>query len=123
MKKYNKCIGSYGEDIACDYLKKKEYHIIDRNFSNRLGEVDIICTFNDILIFLEIKSRYTTNYGFPIEAVTYSKQKKIIKLSKSYIQYKNLYNLNIRYDVITILFNSINNSYELSHYIDAFRAY
>ena len=123
MKKYNKCIGSYGEDLACDFLEKNNYHIIDRNFSNKLGELDIICTFKDIIIFLEIKSRYTANYGLPIEAVTYSKQKKIIKLSKSYIQYRNLYNFNIRYDVITIMFNSKNSSYELTHYIDAFRAY
>ena len=123
MKKYNKCIGSYGEDLACAFLEKNNYHIIDRNFSNKLGELDIICTFKDIIIFLEIKSRYTANYGLPIEAVTYSKQKKIIKLSKSYIQYRNLYNFNIRYDVITIMFNSKNSSYELTHYIDAFRAY
>ncbi|WP_394896049.1 YraN family protein, partial [Clostridium baratii] len=44
MKKYNKDIGNYGEDLASSYLINKGYKIIDRNFSNRFGEIDIICS-------------------------------------------------------------------------------
>ena len=123
MKKYNKCIGNYGEDLACSFLKNLGYTILDRNFRTRYGEIDIICSYKDIIIFLEIKSRYTNNYGLPIESVTYSKQKQIIKLSKSYIHLKNLYNFNIRYDIISIIFSNKDNSYKLSHLCDAFRIY
>ncbi|MDZ4907388.1 YraN family protein, partial [Clostridium perfringens] len=43
MNSYNKCIGTYGEDLASSYLKSKGYYILSRNFRNRYGEIDLIC--------------------------------------------------------------------------------
>ena len=114
MKKYNKAIGDYGEKIAAEYLKSNGYKILDMNFRNKVGEIDIICTFNNILIFCEIKSRYTNSYGNPIESVTYSKQKQIIKLSNLYILSKKYFNYNIRYDVIEINLNNSNDFFKLN---------
>ncbi|MDU5107815.1 YraN family protein, partial [Clostridium sp.] len=87
MKRYNKDIGSYGEDLAIDYLKNKGYTIVARNFRNRNGEIDLVCKYLDIIIFIEVKSRYSYHFGLPRESVTYFKQKKIIYISK-YFLYK-----------------------------------
>ena len=84
MKKYNKAIGDYGENIAHDFLINNGYNILDMNYSNRYGEIDIICRSNNLIIFCEVKSRYTNSFGSPMESVTYSKQKQIIKLSSYY---------------------------------------
>lgn len=119
----NKDIGNYGETLSCRYLTAKGYKILERNFRNRLGEIDIICIFKNILVFVEVKSRYTKNYGYPLEAVNYKKQRNIIRLAESYIKFKKLYNLNIRFDVIEIFFNSENDKFSVNHLPDAFRLY
>lgn len=123
MKKYNKEIGTYGESIAKNFLITNGYKILDMNFRNKYGEIDIICKLNNIIIFCEIKSRYTNSFGSPIESITYYKQKQIIKLSQIYIIKNKFLNYNIRYDIIEIIFNNINASYTLNHVKDAFRTY
>ena len=123
MKKYNKAIGTYGENIAKDFLITNGYKILDMNYRNKHGEIDIICTLDNIIIFCEIKSRYTNSFGSPIESVTYYKQKQIINLSQFYIIRNKLLNYDIRYDIIEIILNNINASYTLNHVKDAFRTY
>lgn len=71
MKKYNKAIGTYGESIARDFLVNNGYRILDMNFRNKFGEIDIISFKDDLIVFCEIKSRYTNSFGNPIESVTY----------------------------------------------------
>ena len=63
---YNKTIGKYGETIAADYLINNGYKILDRNFQTRYGEVDIIGVKDDLIIFFEVKSRYTNSFGTPL---------------------------------------------------------
>lgn len=123
MKGLNRAIGSYGEEIAKDYLIKKGYILLDRNYRNRYGEIDIICKFKDIIIFIEVKSRYNTLYGLPKESVTYFKQKRILNLCNYYLISRNLFNYNCRFDVIEIYFNNINNNFEINHLEDSFRGY
>jgi putative endonuclease len=123
MKNYNKNIGFYGEDIAVEYIKKKGYFVLDRNFRNRYGEIDIISSFKDVIIFIEVKSRYSNSCGTPIESVTYFKQKKIFNLCKFYLLNKKLFNYNCRFDVIEIYFNTSNDLYKINHIEDAFRGY
>lgn len=123
MKKYNKEIGTHGESIAKNFLLTNGYKILDMNFRNKYGEIDIICKLNNIIIFCEIKSRYTNSFGSPIESITYYKQKQIIKLSQIYIIKNKFLDYNVRYDIIEIIFNNINASYTLNHVKDAFRTY
>ena len=123
MKSFNKTIGTYGENLALNYLVSNEYTILEKNFRNRYGEVDIICNINNIIVFIEVKSRYTDSFGIPSESVTRSKQRQIIKLSLYYILINKLNNINIRYDVIEVLFNKINNTFSINHIQDAFRCY
>ena len=64
-------IGRIGEDIATKYLKRHGYKVIDRNFrSKRWGEIDIVATKDDVLVFVEVKTREGTKHGEPVEAVT-----------------------------------------------------
>lgn len=121
MKTFNKLIGNYGENISLKFLKEKNYEILHENFRTRNGEIDLICKYKEIIIFIEIKSRYSYTLGNPCEAVTYFKQKKIISISNYYIHKYNLYNYNCRFDVIEIFFNNKNNKYIINHIEDAFR--
>ena len=121
MKNFNKDIGNYGEDISYNFLKKQGYYVLSRNFRTKYGEIDIICKKNDLIIFIEIKSRYNYNHGSPIEAITYSKQMQIIKLCKFYIYTNNLIKYNVRFDVIEVFFNIDNNLHSINHITDAFR--
>lgn len=120
---FNRVIGSFGEDLSIKYLINNGYFIIEKNYRNKLGEIDIICKKNNIIVFVEVKSRYTNNYGLPIESVTYSKQKQIIKISNLYIILNKYNNFNIRYDVIEVFFNGSNELFNINHVPDAFRTY
>ena len=123
MKKYNKAIGNYGETLSRDFLINNGYNILDMNYRNRYGEIDIICRKNNLIIFCEVKSRCTNSFGNPMESVTYHKQKQIIKLSQIYLLYKRYYNYNVRYDIIEVIFNNKNASFKVNHIKDAFRLY
>ena len=116
-----KSLGNYGEDLACEFLIKKGYKILERNFNCRLGELDIICMYRGLLVFIEVKCRYSLNYGVGIESINFTKVKRIISSSKFYIHLKNLYNLNVRYDIINIDLNLEENKKNIQHYEDAFR--
>ena len=111
MSCYNKTIGNYGENLSLKHFIKNNYKILDTNFRTSYGEIDIVATINNIIVFLEIKSRYTDSFGKAIESITYYKQKQIIKLSKYYIHRYNLYNYNVWYDIIEVYFNNRNYLY------------
>jgi len=121
VKKLNKEIGNYCETLAKEYLKEIDYHILDCNFRNFLGEIDIICTYDNLLIIVEVKGRYNYNYGLPKESIILSKQKSIIKVTNSYIYYKKLSAINIRFDVIEVYLNPKNSLFKINHIKDAFR--
>lgn len=122
MKKLNKEVGNYSEELATNYLKAQGYIVLERNFRNFLGEIDIICQKKDLLVIVEVKGRYSYNYGIPKESVTIYKQKSILKVATSYIAYKKLNNINLRFDVIEIFLNQKNNLFKIDHIEDAFRA-
>lgn len=121
MKKLNKDIGNYCENLAKEYLKKNKYYILDCNFRNFLGELDIICLQDNLLVIIEVKGRYNYDYGLPKESINISKQRSIIKVTNSYIYYKKLININIRFDVIEVYLNQENTFFKINHIIDAFR--
>ena len=121
MKKLNKEIGNYCENLVKDYLQKNKYSILDCNFRNFLGEIDIICIKDKLLIIIEVKGRYSYDYGLPKESITFSKQKSIIKVANSYIHYKKLFDINIRFDVIEVYLNPQTTLFKINHIKDAFR--
>lgn len=76
--------GNRGEDIASDYLKEKGFVIIDRNFRIRGGEIDIIATKDNLLVFIEVKTRTSIRFGTGFEAITPWKLKALIKTAQFY---------------------------------------
>lgn len=98
--------GKIGEDAAVALLIKKGYEIIKRNYYSAYGEIDIIAKKDDELIFVEVKSRRYDSVEKPAEAVTPSKQKKIIKTAEKYLD-ENENNLYPRFDVIEIFFSAV----------------
>ncbi len=90
-------IGRQGEEHAANYLREKGYQIIARNFRIRNGEIDIIAAENPddsknrTLVFFEVKSRTTEEFGTPLEAITYFKLKALTRSAQVYkISHKNL---------------------------------
>ena len=76
----NKTVGACGEDLACRYLEKNGYKIVDRNVHfSRYCEIDIIAKIKNKVVFVEVKTRNTNLYGAPLEAITKTKYEKIRK--------------------------------------------
>lgn len=121
MNELNKVIGNYGEDLALSYLISHNHKLIKRNYKKRNGEIDIITTFKDIIVFTEVKTRSNNFYGKPCEYVDTHKQNRIKSLAKYFINVNKYYDYYIRFDVIEININNYNNEYNLNHLIDAFR--
>ena len=102
MSDLNKFKGSSGERIAEEYLKKEGYDILARNFRTRLGEIDIVASKGEYLVFVEVKARKSEAYGFPSESVTYAKQRKISMVASQYIKLNMSFGAAVRFDVIEV---------------------
>ena len=79
-------VGSRGEKLAVDFLKRRGYKIIQRNFRCREGEIDIIAQQGDCLVFVEVRTKKGSRFGTPEESVTLSKREKLISLANAYLQ-------------------------------------
>jgi len=106
-------LGKNGEDEAVKYLEKQGYTIIERNFSCRQGEIDIIALDKNYLVFIEIKSRTSIEYGLPSESVTERKIKHMLKAIQYYLYKRHLENTNIRIDAIEVYVQA--NKYSINH--------
>lgn len=73
-----------GENAACSYLSKKGYKILERNFRKSYGEIDIIAKKDNILIFIEVKTRSSNKYGTPFESIAPWKLKSLLHAAKFY---------------------------------------
>ena len=102
-KNLRKKLGNEGETIACKYLEKINYRIIERNFRCKFGEIDIVAIENGEFVFIEVKTRHNQLFGRPALAVNKKKQKHIISASKYYLTINKISLINIRYEVIEII--------------------
>lgn len=96
-------LGTQGELLAHQYLRKRGYIILAQNYRCPLGEIDIIARDKQTLVFIEVKSRQSLRYGPPAGAVTYRKQQQISKVAQYYILSNNFGTKAARFDVIAIL--------------------
>ena len=108
-------VGAGYEEKACAYLKVQGMEILERNFRNRVGEIDIVAREGETLAFVEVKYRRGKGLGLPEEAVTAKKQGTIRRVSLYYLmKHPDLANCSIRYDVAAFLGD------ELTYYRNAF---
>ena len=99
----NKTLGERGEAIATAHLKGQRFHIIERNFRCKAGEIDIIAKDGKTLVFVEVKARRTMTFGPPQLAVTEFKQRQISKAALTWLAKNRLYGAAARFDVVAIL--------------------
>jgi len=95
-------LGQSGEALARRHLIKKGYQILERNYRNRLGEIDIIARENETLVFVEVKTRRSDRYGSPRLAITAHKQKKLSITALAYLKQTRQIDCKARFDVVLI---------------------
>lgn len=84
----NRQLGTLGEDIAAHMIMERGYTILERNFRCKYGEIDIIATDGELIIFVEVKTRRTKRFGLPEEAVGQIKQNRLRQLAALYLEKK-----------------------------------
>ncbi len=113
MKQDNRNTGFFGEDLAAKFLQKKGFGILERNFSNKFGEIDIIAKDKEIYVFVEVKSKKGTDIGLPEEMINAYKLQKIRRMAEVYMSGKSL---PCRIDVVAIILSEDNEPQSLNHY-------
>jgi len=81
---HNQRIGKWGEDIAAEYLTQRGYEIVARNIRTPYGEIDVIAKQNDIIIFVEVKTRTSNTMGLPEESITPRKRDHMLAAADHY---------------------------------------
>lgn len=102
MTRERKSFGKVGEELAAKYLKKRKYKIIERNYRCPFGEIDIIALERKTLVFIEVKTRGSTNFGPPQLAVGRKKQMQISKVALNFIKRKKIARMDMRFDVVSV---------------------
>jgi len=119
MTQIRRELGSKGEDVACWYLKRKGYEIVQRNWKCQYGEADIVARDLDELVFVEVKTRTTETRGLPEEAVTYKKRQRYERIALEYLFSHDLPSMGIRFDVVAMVLNQDGKAF-LRHHRDAY---
>ena len=95
-------IGREGEEICCQYLQDHGYLIVERNFRCKEGEIDIVARNQAEWVFFEVKTRTNTHYGYPAEAVTTWKQRKMRRAIQFYLYLHKIEDACIRIDLLEV---------------------
>lgn len=106
-------LGKYGEFLAGEKLKSLGYKIIENNYTCKLGEIDLIAKDDDVLVFVEVKTRRNTSLGDAKDAVNAKKQRQISKVALYYMQSKNLIGAKARFDVAAVILVNGNKNIEV----------
>ncbi len=101
MPNETKLLGAFGEDAACRWLRRHGYRILERNFSCRFGEIDIIARKGRYLAFVEVKMRKNADHGAAMEFVTPAKQNRLIQTAEYWLM-KTPIDLQPRFDVVEV---------------------
>ncbi|MBI3803307.1 MAG: YraN family protein [Nitrospirae bacterium] len=112
--------GREGEKIAAEFLLKKGYRILERNFRTRFGEIDIIAQDGKMLVFVEVKARSSDQFGAPQLAVNTKKQVKMSRVALAYMSQKKMDACECRFDVVGI--RAQMGAPRIEHFRDAFEA-
>ena len=114
LKQFNYVKGKKNEQLAYEYLKKRKYKILEINYVNAIGEIDIIAKDKNAIVFVEVKFRKSAAFGYPLEAVDVRKQNKIRRVATIYLKQNSLFDEEIRFDVLSVL------GEEITHIENAF---
>lgn len=99
----NKSVGDRYEELATKLLISRGYEILERNYRVKAGEIDIIARIEDTIVFVEVKYRKDSRFGYGIEAVDYRKIRRIYKAAEIYLTLNRKLSSKIRFDCISFL--------------------
>ncbi len=108
--------GDYGEALALEFLTKKGYTLLEKNYRYKRAEIDLIMRQANTLVFVEVKARSSVSYGFPEEAVDEKKAALIIEAADHYI-YEANWEKAIRFDIVSVILQP---HVAIRHFEDAF---
>jgi putative endonuclease len=115
-----KSLGQRGEDAAARFLKRLGYHILARGHDSRLGELDIIAADGRTVVFIEVKTRASSNAGHPADAVDDTKQRRMTQAALAYLKVHGLLSHAARFDVIAITWPDNSRKPNIEHFKNAF---
>ncbi len=110
-------LGKKGEQLAVEFLIKKGYEIVERNYTYKKAEVDIIAQLKNTLAIIEVKTRSTSNFGNPQDFVKPKQIQNLVKAVDEYINSNNL-EVEVRFDIIAII--NKEGHFSIEHLEDAF---
>lgn len=113
MKASNRETGRLAENLAIEALRKKGYQILESNFFNRYGEIDIIAKDKNILVFVEVKGKIGVDFGIPEEMINSRKLRRVQNMATIYMKGEIL---PCRIDVIAVILSTTNDLLSLTHY-------
>lgn len=116
MARHNE-IGAWGEQMARDYLRRNGYTVFDANTHVGHKEIDIIATKDNIIAFIEVKTR-SSSFKDPTDAIDYKKIKRLTRAADSFLQTHNIIH-EPQFDIITVI-GTPDGEHKLTHYPDAF---
>jgi putative endonuclease len=111
-------VGKIGEDLATKFLEEKGYNIIERNYRFGHGELDIIAEKDNILIFIEVKTKKHGDFGDPINWIKRGKQLQMGRIARGYLYERNITDRDCRFDVVLV--NWENGLWKIDHLENAF---
>jgi putative endonuclease len=121
MTSFKQHIGQREENDALKYLTKKGMKLIEKNFSCKLGEIDLVMQDRDQLVFVEVRYRQRSVHGNAADSITPAKIQKIIRTATLYLQRKNILNkVSGRFDVVAI--DATGSQKQITWYKNAFSA-
>jgi putative endonuclease len=115
-----KSLGQQGEDAAAKFLKKCGYKILARGLDSRLGELDIVAADGRTIVFVEVKTRRTTDAGHPADAIDAFKEKRMTQSALAYLKAHGLLQNAARFDVVAIIWPDDERSPSIEHIKNAF---
>jgi putative endonuclease len=117
-----KSLGERGEDAAAKYLRRKGYHILARRVDSRLGELDIVAADGRTVVFVEVKTRGSTDAGSPAEAIDAHKQERMTRAALGYLKARGLLEHSARFDVVAVIWPADSRRPAIEHFQNAFPA-
>jgi len=117
-----KPLGVRGEAAAARYLKRRGYHIVARGDRLRPGEIDLVAVDRQTVVFVEVKTRESTEAGQPEEAVDAAKQRRLTRAAVAYLKRHGLLECPARFDVIAVTWPAGQRRPAIEHFRNAFEA-
>ena len=112
--------GRLGETLAAEYLVRQGYEILEKNYRRTFGEIDIVARERGMLVFIEVKTRHSSAYGAPVEAVDAKKQRQLSRIAQEYLLKGQLGDMVARFDVIGVTLDPHNRPTQIELIKNAF---